>query len=52
MTARYEITPIGYVESPVRDRESAPRHGGLVRDLEAFHRTPIAGVKPVLSGGR
>lgn len=27
MTARYEVRPIGYVESPVVDRESAPKQG-------------------------
>jgi tRNA (Thr-GGU) A37 N-methylase len=47
MTTPYQIRPVGYVESPLVDRETTPKQG-----LEAFHGTPIVDVKPVLPGGR
>ena len=31
MTAPYELRPVGYLESPLVDRETAPKQGGMAR---------------------
>jgi tRNA (Thr-GGU) A37 N-methylase len=60
-TGRHAIRPIGRVESPLTDRESAPKQGfegapdaWLAFDpdvAEGIRGTPIVDVKPVLAGG-
>lgn len=34
MTKKYEIEPIGYIKSPYKDREDAPRQGFLEPEIE------------------
>jgi tRNA (Thr-GGU) A37 N-methylase len=55
--ANPELFPIGIVESPLRDRDSAPKQGDegapdrlRVSNLEALDGTPVIDLKPVLSG--
>jgi tRNA (Thr-GGU) A37 N-methylase len=45
----YIIRPIGWVESPLTDRDVAPKQGDEVRNLEALDGTPVVDIKPVLA---
>jgi tRNA-Thr(GGU) m(6)t(6)A37 methyltransferase TsaA len=47
MTAPYEIRPIGYVESPLVDRESAPKQGfeGAPEAWLVFDSTVAEGIR-------
>lgn len=42
-----EIKPVGWVESPLTERASAPRRGNEGA-LEALDGTPVLDVKPVI----
>ena len=56
--SRYEVTPIGWVDSPLVDPNPIGLHrvqivavagtNVQVGDLEALHGTPVIDVKPVL----
>jgi tRNA-Thr(GGU) m(6)t(6)A37 methyltransferase TsaA len=54
MTARYEVTPIGWVESPLVDRRSAPKQGheGSPEAWLVFDEAVVDGLSDVEVGDR
>ena len=52
MTGRYEISPIGHVESPVVDRETAPKQGfeGAPEAWLVFDPDMAEGVRDLVAG--
>jgi tRNA-Thr(GGU) m(6)t(6)A37 methyltransferase TsaA len=52
MTTTYEITPIGYVTSPLVDRATAPKQGieGAPEAWLVFHRDVATGVRDLAVG--
>lgn len=54
MTARYEVTPIGWVESPLVDRRTAPKQGheGSPEAWLIFDEAVVDGLSDVEVGDR